>query len=130
MKKQIAKKWRDRTQIYHEIVRNHIFDNYAVRPLPEMIERIEKYRGVLENYIYSLRGYYTIHWRDSLKRDKKWGIQLHTSDLRRGWETYGYKSIEEIEGDLSYISDRFACEFRLQWLLDSPEGYKKLINSN
>lgn len=129
MKKQLAKKWRDKTDIYHDIVRHHIFNNYSVRPLPETIERIEKYRGVLENYIYSLRGYYTIHWRDSYKRDKKGGY-LFQPDFRRGWETYKYESIEKIQLDLSYMSDRFACEFRLQWLLDLPEGYKKLIESN
>lgn len=36
-------------------------------------------------------------------------------DFRRGTDTYGYGSIE---GDLEYISDRWNCEFRIQWLLD------------
>ncbi len=39
-------------------------------------------------------------------------------DNRVGSETYGYKDDESIKGDLSYISDRWNCAFRLRWLLD------------
>ncbi len=36
-------------------------------------------------------------------------------DKRRGWVTYGY---DNIQGDLDYISDRWNCSFRVQWMLD------------
>ena len=36
-------------------------------------------------------------------------------DNRRGWETYGY---EHPFGDLSYISDRWMSQFRMQWIID------------
>lgn len=39
-------------------------------------------------------------------------------DVRRGWQTYGFETDEKILGNLQYISDRFNCQFRLQWTLD------------
>jgi hypothetical protein len=38
-------------------------------------------------------------------------------DDRSPLDTYGYKSEEEISGNLFYISDRFNCQFRLDWVL-------------
>lgn len=38
-------------------------------------------------------------------------------DNRSPLDTYGYKSEEEISGNLFYISDRFNCQFRLDWVL-------------
>ena len=45
-------------------------------------------------------------------------INKTTCDDRSGEETYGYESEESVLCDLSYISDRWICEFRLQWLID------------
>lgn len=39
-------------------------------------------------------------------------------DLRTGFETYGYKTLESIKGNLEYISDRRNCTFRIRWILD------------
>ena len=39
-------------------------------------------------------------------------------DARRGFETYGYSDLESIKSNLCYISDRWGCRFRIQWLLD------------
>jgi len=39
-------------------------------------------------------------------------------DNRKGVDTYGYESEESILINLQYISDRFATQFRLQWVLD------------
>ena len=39
-------------------------------------------------------------------------------DFRSGKETYGYKSIERIKDDLTYISDKWNCSFRIRWILD------------
>jgi hypothetical protein len=38
-------------------------------------------------------------------------------DNRSPLDTYGYKSEENIIGDLFYISDRFNAQFRLDWVL-------------
>ncbi len=38
-------------------------------------------------------------------------------DYRSPLDTYGYKSEEEISSNLFYISDRFNCQFRLDWVL-------------
>ena len=38
-------------------------------------------------------------------------------DDRSPLDTYGYKSEEEISSNLFYISDRFNCQFRLDWVL-------------
>jgi len=45
-------------------------------------------------------------------------VNKETCDDRSGEETYGYESEESVLYDLSYISDRWMCEFRLQWLID------------
>jgi len=120
MKKQKFHKFKQKAKAYHAILRFGIFNNYAVRPIEETISRINKYKGVIKNYIEYLREDLKLIYKD-------WkGGPKYKPDNRTGEQTYGYKSIEEIEGNLSYISDRFSAEFRLQWLLDLPEGYKKL----
>jgi hypothetical protein len=45
-------------------------------------------------------------------------LNKETCDDRSGEETYGYESERSVLCDLSYISDRWICEFRLQWLID------------
>ena len=45
-------------------------------------------------------------------------VNKATCDDRSGEETYGYESEESVLYDLGYISDRWICEFRLQWLID------------
>ena len=37
------------------------------------------------------------------------------SDNRRGWESY---SFDDWKVNLLYVSDRWNCRFRLQWLID------------
>lgn len=44
-------------------------------------------------------------------------------DTRTGYQTYGYRSYESIIGNLDYISDRYNCRFRLQWLLTLCEDF-------
>lgn len=43
------------------------------------------------------------------------------SDRRRGWESYGFDTMED---DFMYISDRWFCAFRLQWIIDAIHYYK------
>lgn len=92
------------------IIANKVFDDflYTSDKLEEFVERARKYKGVIFRQMRHLDltdYYYKSKWRDT----------------RSGHETYGYKSREEIEGQLEYISDRFNAVFRLRWLLDLLE---------
>lgn len=49
-------------------------------------------------------------------------IDYFGADVRRGWQTYGYDTDEQILGNLQYISDRFNGQFRLQWVIDLVEN--------
>lgn len=62
-------------------------------------------------------------YRQNLKDYRK-GLELALApDTRRGWETYGFKDLESVQYNLSYISDRWYCEFRLQWMIDLVHWY-------
>jgi hypothetical protein len=54
----------------------------------------------------------------------------YENDLRSGYETYGYESLESIMNRLEYISDRFAVAFRLSWLLKVPDEVRNLRANN
>lgn len=43
---------------------------------------------------------------------------MEENDWRSGYDTYGYKSLDDIKCNLIYISDRWSCQFRVQWLID------------
>lgn len=53
---------------------------------------------------------------------KKWS-KLDV-DSRSGEETYGYESEESVMNNMSYISDRWRCAFRLKWVLDGVRSGK------
>jgi hypothetical protein len=99
---------------WRQIVANHIFVDYLnKRTLEDTCKRIVRYRNII------------IKLRDALRVDhkrmsKKYNF-VFNPDLRTGDKTYGYKSIESINNNLDYISDRFCAEFRLSWLLEVPE---------
>ena len=42
-------------------------------------------------------------------------FSLTENDPRPGSETYGF---ETIASDIEYISDRWRCQFRIQWIID------------
>ena len=58
---------------------------------------------------------------DLLKKEYKALIVLYKhcdrleNDRRTGFQTYGYTNIVD---DLSYVSDRYMCQFRVRWLID------------
>jgi hypothetical protein len=69
-----------------------------------------------------------------LKRHYELVLLPTNPDFRSGFETYGYKGHprdglgllemtdeESIKGDLSYISDRWQCSFRVRWLINLME---------
>lgn len=64
--------------------------------------------------------YEQLDWiRMGLKRiyEENPDIGNFKKDTRSGYETYGYTSRESILGNMYYISDRWQCEFRINWLL-------------
>ena len=63
--------------------------------------------------------------RNAIKQLRHWHL-IQEQDFRSGHETYGYKSLEDIETNLIYISDRFHAAFRLSWLVNVPEEVDKL----
>lgn len=96
-------------RIWHGIIARKIFSPYldkGVFNLEQICQNIEKYWDVIRCYTETL--------------------QKEEGDYRHGYITYGYKSIESIEGNLKYISDRFGCAFRLAWLLNVPVEVAKL----
>lgn len=77
------------------------------------LAKIRKHLPVLKKYLEYL------HWSHAmLCKRQNWKYE---PDLRSGKETYGYKDQETNEANLSYISDRFAAEFRIQWMIDLVE---------
>ena len=49
----------------------------------------------------------------------KWlaSVDYYGGDFRCPLDTYGYESEENVLMNLFYISDRFNCQFRLDWTL-------------
>ncbi len=52
---------------------------------------------------------------------------LRDEDNRSGLETYGYKNEDSIKSNLTYISDRWNCSFRIRWLLDLSKREDNII---
>jgi len=118
-KQRLAKK----SKIWEHIIANHIFVDYVnVRPFEETIKRIELHSGVINKY----RAYIDLQMQWTYKA---YGWE-HKPDTRSGAESYGYKSIKHVKGNLDYISDRFSAEFRLTWMLDLPSHIEGLSETH
>lgn len=84
-----------------------------------------------------------------LKRHYELVLLARDPDCRSGFETYGYTASppvdhgdglgllemtdeESIKGDLSYISDRWQCSFRVRWLINllEPEYAYNILDKN
>jgi len=113
MKNKTKLQLKKKAMVWKHIIANHIFiDHINERPLNEVVKRIKLYSGVIRKY----RAYIDL-CTHQIYKDHGWPYK---PDTRPGEETYGYKSIEQVYGDLNYISDRFSSEFRLAWMLDLP----------
>ena len=122
MKRSTYLRLRKKASVYVDIIDKKILrDGDCVEDLDKTCENINKYRGVLNKYLNFL-----IYEDVALNRRifKKYGLPLLPIDTRTGHETYGYESIEKIERNLSYISDRFRVIFRIRWLMGVPEEVK------
>jgi len=119
MKNKTKLRLKKKAAIWKNIIANHIFIDccYAL-PLEETIKRIKLHSGVIKKY----RDYIALCVESICK---KYGLK-YEPDTRSGAESYGYKSIEHVKGNLNYISDRFSAEFRLTWMLDLPSHIEGL----
>lgn len=100
---------------WHELIRNHIFVDYLhKRTIDDVVTRIRIYTPVLKKYKALLDAEYK-----KMCRKYRW---FYDPDNRSGKESYGYRSVEHVQAELVYISDKFAAEFRLQWLIDLPDN--------
>ena len=116
-----------KAQIWSSIVSNQVFhlhDKIERQSLKTICDSLRKHMDVLKK----LRDYHKFeeHLTD-LWASRQLGTPLIGRDVRAGKDSYGYKSIEKIEGDLDYISDRFGCTFRLQWLIELPDAVDELL---
>lgn len=105
MKSKVKRKLKNR--IYRKVFNYSYLNKVELDKICASIKRNRK-------AIQQLRGYY-LSWEN---------------DKRTGHETYGYDSIESIENNLEYISDRFTVAFRLSWLLNVPDEVRKLRATN
>lgn len=87
----------------HKVFDKFYDGNSSKKRIKTLIEELRKNKKYLE-----------ICYKETLLSDK---------DYRTGDETYGYK-LGNIRGNLSYISDRFFCSFRIRWMLDLIERFK------
>lgn len=115
MKRKTKLRIERRLACYKHIVANHIFDGYYYRGLDETVKRIEKYRGVISRYVEALNTVDKYPWP--------------ASETLKAVNSYGYKNLNDIDGNLAYISDRFSCQFRLIWMLGIPKNYHNLKKS-
>jgi hypothetical protein len=105
MKRKIRKKYRN--LVSRKIFNSHRIDGIAGADIAATCSKIKRYAKILGK----LKSYH----------------QASEGDYRSGRETYGYDSIEQIQGNLEYISDRFGAAFRLSWLIDVPKEVDRLL---
>ena len=117
MKQSTKNRIEAKAQIWKRIIANQVFKDYFYsKNLQETCAAIRKHSGVIKKYL---------DWLNYYAHSKGWGV-----DTRSGKETYGYKDLESIEGNLDYISDRFGGEFRLQWMLELPNEVDNLLKNS
>lgn len=136
MKIKTAIKLDKKFKINARIVSHKIFNEwYYDGDLDRACEQIKKYRGVIRALIRfydnnTLNNSPQRYTRCSHKKYKRKYGWTEYPDTRKGDETYGYKSLDSINGNLSYISDRFGCSFRMRWLIEVPERVEQLKRQN
>ena len=83
---------------------NKIFDDFLNLQSEDKKEKVLWLISQLSPYIHHLKQL----------RQEAW---IKEGDYRNGFETYKYESVDEIFSNLEYISDRYNCAFRLNWLI-------------
>jgi hypothetical protein len=116
MKRKARQRLKNKAKIWRKIVYENVFTDYFYEgDLNGICDRIQKFHGVIKK----LRDYTILQY-------KWWG---YDPDLRSGDESYGYSSLDYIESNLAYISDRCITTFRLTWLMEVPERVSILQNT-
>lgn len=106
MKNKTKRRIVEKRNAWRHVVANHIFvDCCYRRSLDDTCKRITRHKRVLQK----LKAYMldTSPWLRDVE---------YTGD-----NVYGYTSIEQVEGRLDYISDRFMAPCRLTWLMELPD---------
>jgi len=88
--------------LWEDFIEKGKLDNYTLNEIREKLNSIKFHLEALHN----------VYRNDS--EVNYYGY----SDGRRGFETYGYESLEQVKDTLKYISDRYKCTYRLRWVLD------------
>lgn len=120
MKRKTWNRQKRKALSWKDIIRDHIFVDFLhKRTLDEVIRRIKLYSPVLKKYKTHLTNRQKEFW-------KEYTSDRYEPDNRTGLQTYGYSSIESVEGTLNYLSDRFSAEARVQWLIDLPDNINNI----
>ena len=102
MKRKTKNRLEKKATARYKLLTKHVFSNFYRRgvPLETAKDIIRPYAGVIA-------------------AQSKWlaATDYFGGDYRSPLDTYGYKSEEDIAGNLFYISDRFNAQFRLDWVL-------------
>ena len=129
MKRKTYNRMKRKAAAWNWVITRMFRDYQEDKDLDRLCDAIRKNRGVFHKYRDWI--YASFFQYKSYLGSKGWWKEFNrkhplTLDLRSGDETYGYASIEKIEENLDYISDRFAAEFRLTWMSELPEKVYKL----
>lgn len=102
MKRKTKNRLEKKAEVRYRLLTKHVFSNFYGQgvSLETTKEIIRPYAG-------------------AIAAQSRWcaAIDYFGGDYRSPLDTYGYKSEEDIGGNLFYISDRFNCQFRLDWVL-------------
>ena len=102
MKNSTKKRLEKKAQERYKLLSKHVFSNFYSQGVS-----LEAAKEIIRPYIGVIAA--QSKW---LAVDDYFG-----RDERSPLDTYGYKSEEDIAWYLFYTSDRFNCQFRLNWVL-------------
>jgi hypothetical protein len=116
MKRSTKNRIKKKTKTWIALVYSKVFKNYLEGGrfnLDEICEGIEQCSGVLRCLCRATKQVYG-------------HLYVKGYEIANPYDTYGYESLESIELDLKYMSDRFADPKKLLWLLYVPSEVTRL----
>jgi hypothetical protein len=115
MKRSTKKRIKEKIKIWYSLVYSKVFKNYLENGEFNLDEIC---RGIIEvsSVIRCL----------CREEKKKLRISYVGYEIPNPYESYGYESLEKIELDLRYMSDRFHDPKKLLWLLYVPSEVARL----
>ena len=102
MKRKTKNRLEKKSELRYKFLTKHVFSNFYTQGVS-----LETAKDIVRPYV------------GVIAAQSKWlaTTDYYGRDDRSPLDTYGYKSEEDISGDLFYISDRFNAQFRLDWVL-------------